>query len=106
MMTYEDFATGRREFIPRADYEYKWHQRFIPATYEDALTAAGNEWDRQVDNHLYAPLDVLNQDDTISMQDLEEPETPTDFQTAGFAEETAVNTFINMNGDTRYVHSI
>ena len=52
------------------------------------------------------PYDVLNQEDTISLEELEELETPTDFVTAGFAEETAVDTFINMNGATRYVTSI
>ena len=105
-MTYEDFVNGRREFIPRADFDYKWPQRFMPNTYDDAVLAGATEYDRQMQNWLDAPLDVLNDDETISLQDLEELETPTDFVTAGFAEETAVDTFINMNGDTRYVTSI
>ena len=80
--------------------------RYVAHGGGDAGVNVGQRKVQQVQNWLDAPLDVLNDDETISLQDLEELETPTDFVTAGFAEETAVDTFINMNGDTRYVTSI
>lgn len=107
-MTFEEFNNGRREYCPRDDYEYKWPQAFTPHHVEDAELQGATEFDRQMENWVNAPEDVLNQWDTISVQDLEEQEhePASGFTTAGFAEETAVDTFIHMNGDTRYVTSI
>lgn len=49
--------------------------------------------------------DVLNQEDTISLEDLEADEH-SEFSAAGFDEQTPVDTFIRMNGDNRYVTEI
>jgi len=105
-MTHDDFNTGRREYIPRKDWDYKWPSRFMPYTYDDAILGGATEYDRQMQNYSDAPMDVLNADDTISLEELEENEPASDFTTAGFSEVTEVDTFINMNGDTRYVTSI
>jgi len=49
--------------------------------------------------------DVLDQDDTISISEITDNDQ-TSFERAGFAERTAVDTFLNMNGDACFVTDI
>lgn len=46
--------------------------------------------------------DVLNQEDTVSLEELEDPAYD-QMSRAGIDEQTATDTFLNMNGETRYV---
>lgn len=50
--------------------------------------------------------DVLNQDDTISIEELDQDVVESDLTRAGIAEVTSVDKFIQLNGDTHYVERI
>jgi hypothetical protein len=50
--------------------------------------------------------DALNQDDTISIGDLDQDVVYSDLTRAGIAEPTSIDKFIQMNGDTSYVERI
>lgn len=64
-------------------------------------------WQAELDLHIHLTSeDALDQEDTISLEDLREEDEVDQMRKAGVHEGTPVDTFINMNGDTAYVTEI